>query len=125
MDPTPTSGSQEELGPVDPSLYWEGNDDFLATASGRTTARSEHEILLDLISMNHWGTKSSKDPYTWGFTLYRAWFGAQFDQSFATVVKKLDAHIRYLALQKPHSRLRRWDKEDLIDNLNSDGKVLP
>lgn len=125
MDAALSSGPRAEQGPIDPGLYWDGNRDFLATVSGRTIATSEHEILMDLLSMNHWGAKSSKDPYTWGFTLYRTCFGPQFNQRFATAVKKLDSHVRYLALQKRHSRLRRWDKEGLVDELSTDGKILP
>jgi hypothetical protein len=127
MAPTSATGSESEQTLIDGDRYWVADDGFRASPCGKIIAKNEEEIRRDLdLKMRPWGEKNSKDPYTWGFVLYRACFGGEFDQRFASAVKKLDSWTRYLAQQRRYAGLQPKDKDDpACDPTAPDGKTIP
>jgi len=71
------------------------------------------------------GIQDSKDPYTWGFTLYSAHLLPHAKERFQRGIAKLDRWLRYRAMQRRFTDLDPNGDYTQLDARPIDDKILP
>ncbi|KAL6857695.1 hypothetical protein ACO1O0_005137 [Amphichorda felina] len=115
--------SESQLEPVERHLYWEPEGFVPPPAKGNHWIdENEHYVLQDLLDLERWGSKNSKDLHTWGFTVYNA---ASDSERFHGGIAKLTLCIRYWATQQRYSGLEPTEDCTQLVARPTTGKMLP
>lgn len=121
MNTEPTTGG--DPGPLSWGTYWKPEGYTSGRKSNPSVDVREAFVHRDLRDMERWGKQHSDDPYTWGFTLYKA---SAADERFTQGVEKLNRWLRYLARQTRYAGLDPDNKEYLeLDARPTNGKIWP
>ncbi|KAG9251906.1 uncharacterized protein F5Z01DRAFT_691448 [Emericellopsis atlantica] len=121
----PPTDPRAPAGPVDYNAYWqpEGFDKMLKTS--HPIDLNEYYVLRDLLDVHKWGIQDSKDPYTWGFTLYSAHLAPHAKERFQRGIAKLDHWLRYRATQTRYTDLDPKGDYTQLDARPIYDKILP